>query len=76
MEKELIDIWIVEERRTRNTHAVCFSLKEAEDAYKYLTECIGWQNDAFCIREATAYPNGWHRDLLDHYKQMQEGGTK
>lgn len=58
------------------TLAVCLSRREALDAKTYFTRIIGYSPKTIVIREGHAYDNGWHRELLDHHKQMQEGGTK
>lgn len=71
MKKQLIDIWNVEDRRTGCNRAVCLSLKEANDAYEYLTEIVGWPKDALCISEAHAYKNGWFRDLIEDERTRQ-----
>ena len=65
MKQQLIDIWNVESRTTNICFACCLSLKEAEDAYEYLTEYVGWSKDALCISEAHAHQNGWYRELIE-----------
>lgn len=76
MKTKLTEIYIVEQL-TGYTLAVCLSKREALDAKTYFTRCIGYEPKTIVIREGHAYDNGWHRDLLNHHKQMQEeGGIK
>lgn len=75
MKTQLKEIYIVE-HLGGYALAVCLSRREALDAKTYFTRCIGYSPKTIAIREAHAYDNGWHRDLLDHDKLMKEGGTK
>ena len=74
MKQQLKEIYIVENQEGYPL-AVCLSKREALDAKTYFTRCIGYTRKSIVIREAHAYQNGWHRDLLDAYKQSQEKGV-
>lgn len=74
MKTQLKEIYIVE-NLGGIALAVCLSKREALDARTYFTRCIGYTRKSIVIREAYAYQNGWHRDMLESYKKSKEKGA-
>ena len=74
MKTQLKEIYIVENPGGIPL-AVCLSKREALAAKTYFYRCVGYPPHTLVIREAHAYQNGWHQDLLDAHKQLQEKGV-